>query len=103
MFEDLKKWALPKESSLALMSARLEASSGRSEQTAIPENLLGVIFRQAEAIKLLDGLINSDKAPAQKEVFEFKIECMTALGWNHWAHYEQTHLAINFPKKFALT
>lgn len=85
IFEELRKWADPRELPLALMNARFEAARGR----------------HAEAIKSLDVIINSDKSPAPRDVFEFKAECEMALGWHHWARYEKEHMSINYPKKFA--
>lgn len=61
-----------------------------------------LLNRYASAIKALDEVISSDKSPAGREVYEMKIKCLEALGWNHWSKHEQSQIKINFPKKYAL-
>lgn len=63
---------------------------------------LFIYCRHAEAIKLLDVVINSDKALAPRDIYDFKVECASALGWHHWARNEKMHIDINFPKRYSL-
>eukprot|EP01023_Acetabularia_acetabulum_P026705 TRINITY_DN2532_c0_g1_i3.p2 TRINITY_DN2532_c0_g1~~TRINITY_DN2532_c0_g1_i3.p2 ORF type:complete len:283 (+),score=72.63 TRINITY_DN2532_c0_g1_i3:128-976(+) len=80
-FKELRKWVDTTDDPHQLLHAKREMKAGR----------------YAQAIGVLNKIIDNTDKSAPKSVWELKAECYEKLGWGNWQKYQQNLILNKFP------
>ncbi|KAK7279941.1 hypothetical protein RJT34_25002 [Clitoria ternatea] len=58
--------------------------------------------RLGTALKVLTDIIQDDKEPAKKKLYELKLSLLEEIGWIHMATYERQWMLVRFPPSLPL-